>query len=77
MIRQCHDREFEAIYSIINDAAQAYIRDHPGGPLERALHAQERVAARDGRGRRLLGVRRGRRTGGRDGHLTGQVLPGR
>ena len=24
MIRQCHNREFEAIYSIINDAAQAY-----------------------------------------------------
>ncbi len=24
MIRQCHDHEFEAIYSIINDAARVY-----------------------------------------------------
>ena len=24
MVRQCHDHEFEVIYSIINDAAQAY-----------------------------------------------------
>ena len=38
MVRRCNDLDFEAIWAIINDGAQAYKGDHSCRPLDRALH---------------------------------------
>jgi len=44
MIRRCDDRDFEEIWAIINDGAQAYKGIIPAESLDRALHVPGEAA---------------------------------
>jgi|GEM_PF-5780637 len=47
MICLCKENEFDAIYTIINDAAAAYKGVYPRGLLERALLVQRNLIKKE------------------------------
>ena len=67
-IRPCRQIDFEAIFTIVNDAAEAYRGVIPAGLLEGPLHVARRAAARDQRCGSFLGLRGGLGAGRRHGH---------
>ena len=47
MIRRCDDQDFELIWAIINDGAQAYRGTDSRRSLDRTIHVQGEIAARN------------------------------
>ena len=45
MIRRCDDRDFELIWTIINDGAQVYRGTYSRRSLDRALHVQRKTCS--------------------------------
>ena len=56
MIRRCGERDFEAIWSIINDGAEAYRGVVPAGPARRSVYGAGDASRGDCRWGCVLGV---------------------